>query len=175
MSNGQKALLVLAALGLLLASPLLFIDEGDWLGPAERGIRAALNGWDMWDTPAVRPYQEPMPARVPGTVSISGKRGFGQALAGLQGVDAQALAEGGKLAYERFCDHCHGPRGDARVVVGESFDVYIVDLPTATPDMEDEDIYDIVMNGSGAMLALGETVSPTDALRIVRYLRTLER
>jgi hypothetical protein len=45
------------------------LDKGDWLGPVERGLRAAFNGWDMWSTEAVRPYEDPMPQKVEGTVA----------------------------------------------------------------------------------------------------------
>ena len=62
MSTRRKVQIGIVALLVLLVLPAAFTEQGDYLGPAERWARWALDGWDMWATDMVRPYEHPLPA-----------------------------------------------------------------------------------------------------------------
>jgi len=103
--------ILLAALAALGATAC---ENGDWLGPAERGARAAFDGWDMWATESVRPYETPMPLRPAGTVPIDGKAGYEEALAEIRQIPAADLPGRAALADRRYCHLRHRPAGSAR-------------------------------------------------------------
>ena len=55
----SRVLWPLAALALLGAAGLGLLF-GDGCGPVERGLRAVLGTWDMWQSPAVMPHEKPL-------------------------------------------------------------------------------------------------------------------
>jgi hypothetical protein len=149
-------------------------EDGDWLGPVERGLRAGVNGWDMWNTDAVRPYEEPQPPTVPGTVPTDRWYSF---QAGAEEIKAVPIGERRELAataYRRFCHHCHGPNGDGRIIVGESLEIKPADLRGGkVRKMTDRQIFEHVRGGGELMLPLAQTMSPRDILLTVGHVRTL--
>jgi hypothetical protein len=171
----KRILVGLALLGVLLL-PVAFTERGDWLGPLERGARAALHGWDMWSTDAVRPYEAPMPSVPEGAVPVSGRWGYDQALAIVVRIPAERRDAQGERSYARFCRHCHGPNGDGRVIVGESFDVPLPDLRSdAVRAKGERALFHSVSYGTRNMLPLRDTLSSDDLLLAVRHLDTLSK
>jgi hypothetical protein len=169
----KRMLIGLALLGLLLL-PAAFTERGDWLGPVERAARAALHGWDMWATEAVRPYEPPMPQVPDGAVPITGRWGYDQAAAAIERIPAERRAALGERSYARFCRQCHGPNGDGRAIVGESFDVALPDLRAdAVRAKGERALYASVAYGTRNMLPLRDTVDPAELLLCVRHLDTL--
>jgi len=147
----------------------------DWFGPLERGARTIFNGWDMWDTPAVRPYEDPMPPVPDGSVAANAKADYETAWKQFSTNNSQYQAERGALAYRRFCHHCHGKNGDGRIIVGESFSVRPTDLRDPNVQaISTEDIYEIVSTGTGAMLGLSASMSPVDILFSIHHMRSLK-
>jgi mono/diheme cytochrome c family protein len=148
--------------------------QGDWLGPVERGARAAFNGWDMWNTPAVRPYEDPMPEPVAGTVPMTPVLDLERARAKIDARPVAARRERAALSYRRYCHHCHGPNGDARIIVGESFDVVLPDLRhRPVQDMSDQELIRFLVHGSANMIPLGPTMSAVELLEAIEHVRTL--
>ncbi len=170
-----RALLPLTVLALLGAGGfgLLF---GDGCGPVERGLRAALGTWDMWQSPAVMPHEKPLLAVPAGTVTVGAPASeFSAAQISLEQLPAPRHRADAQVAYRRFCHHCHGPHGDGRIIVGESFDIELPDLRTEDiQELEDEDLFDIVTEGNGQMIALQHTIRPVDRILAIIHLRRLK-
>ena len=176
-SQALTALKAFAALVTLAAAMILLAScEGDYLGPAERGARAAFNGWDMWQTPAVRPYETPMPTTPPGAVPVQRGESFDTAPHRVQKMDPVHREAAGRKAYGRFCNHCHGPNGDGRIIVqrdsqplggqrpttswlpGEFLrDPYALPLPVDLPPPPYRLIVGLYDPASGVRLPVGET------------------
>jgi hypothetical protein len=149
-------------------------DEGDYAGGVERAAREAFNGWDMWETPAVQPHEQPLVLPVPGTVPVGGTVGFEQARQQLAALDPALREKRSALVYRRYCHHCHGRNGDGRIIVGESFGVRPPDL--RSPEIQartDRELYDHVTEGSEVIISLAAVVTPVDRLLAIEYVRSL--
>ena len=149
--------------------------EGDWLGPMERGLRGALDGWDMWDTDAVRPYEDPMPELVEGTVPTLDRYSFETGKTEFKKIASDQRKNRAARAYRRYCHHCHGPNGDGRIIVGESYDLEPGDLRTDyVQSMSDQELFEHIQSGGDIMLPLAATLSPLDMFLAIDYIRTLK-
>ena len=148
--------------------------DGDWFGPVERGLRAAFDGWDMWATDAVRPYEDPMPPTPEGTMPTTDHFSI---RAGLAEVNALSKAQRNRKAaeaYRRYCHHCHGPNGDGRVIVGESLDIKPTDLRSAAvQNKSDRQLFDHLKAGGKLMIPLAATMSPGEMLLAIDHARGL--
>ncbi len=165
---GVAALLVGVAL-----LPLALFDRGDWF-PFERTIRAAVGGWDMWATPAVRPFEGPMPPAPEGAVKFGGTVSFETASAAVASMTPDARSAAGKEAYRRYCSHCHAAAGDARSIVGESFAPKPTDLRSErVQSRPTRELFRSVRDGQGAMLPLADTLTPEQTLLALEHVRTL--
>jgi mono/diheme cytochrome c family protein len=169
----------------LLSLPLLGLlgtagcDKGDYF-PPERTLRALFNGWDMWDGPAVSPYKAPapgvaMPGTPEGAIPVNfDKDPFATAQTAAAKLPAEKRMQLGALAYRRFCYHCHGPNGDSRIIVGESFMPKIPDLRTPEAQAKDpREVYNLLMHGSKNMVPLDDTVTPLEAVLAIGHVKTL--
>jgi len=165
---------IVAALVLLAALSLTACDKGDWFGGAERATREAVNGWDMWATDAVQPHEKPMPLPVHGTVPLHGAPSFDQAQQQLAAMVPLVRQRRAELVYRRFCHHCHGPNGDGRSIVGESFGVRPPDL--RAPEIQargDQYLYDHLSNGTDILISLAPIMTPLDRLLAIERMRVL--
>ncbi|MBM4386220.1 MAG: cytochrome c [Deltaproteobacteria bacterium] len=160
---------------MLISISLLSCGDGDYLGPVERTLRSAFNGWDMWFTEGVSPYELPMPGGVEGTIPVTGKSGYEQGVAEMKRLDGAKLKEKAYTSYRRFCHHCHGANGDGRIIAGESFDVIMPDLRSdAAQSLSDHDLYSIISGGFGKMLPLADTMTPLDIMLSISHMRSLK-
>jgi Cytochrome C oxidase, cbb3-type, subunit III len=161
----------------LMSAVCLFLsacDKGDYLGPVERSARALFNGWDMWSGKNVRPYEPPMLQHENGTVPISGVLTFDHAQTQIAAMVPADRKIRERLVYRRYCHHCHGPGGDGRIIVGESFDVKIPDLRSdAIQSKTDREIYTFLQAGSKNMISLTPTMSPADSLLAISHIKRL--
>jgi hypothetical protein len=163
-----------ATLALLAAFSLAACDRGDYLGGAERAAREAMNGWDMWETDAVQPHEKPMPLPVHGTMPRTGAPGLEQARRELAGMEPGLREQRAELVYRRFCHHCHGPNGDGRSIVGESFGVRPPDL--RAPEIQarsDRSLFDHLSKGTDVLIPLAPIMTPQDRLLAIERLRAL--
>ena len=161
-----------------LASAFLFgltgCDQGDWFGGVERVAREAFHGWDMWETAAVQPYEKPLLAPVDGAVALERIAGFAEARERVAEMPVEEREKRSALAYRRFCHHCHGPNGDARIIVGESFGVPVPDL--RSPEIQaktDSEIYESVSRGTERIIPLAPIMTPQDRVLAIEYVRGL--
>lgn len=151
------------------------LDKGDWLGPVERGARYAFNGWDMWHTELVRPYEDPMPPRVEGTVPIKDEFSMAKGEAELKALSKADRDKKAALSYRRYCHHCHGPNGDGRIIVGESHEMHPKDLRSDEIQRKSKQaLFQHLQSGGEIMIPLAATMSPLEMLLVIDYVRTLK-
>jgi mono/diheme cytochrome c family protein len=171
-SRWRKVAIAAAVVGAALLPAALY-DWGDWF-PFERTARALFNGWDMWSTAAVRPFQKPMPQVPSGAVPFGGTPGFAEAETELGRLAPAERARLAALSYRRYCHHCHGLNGDGRIIVGESFDPRVPDLRApAVQARTDQDLFEPVRHGGKVMIPLADTLTPLETLLAVRHVREL--
>lgn len=80
----------------------------------------------MWETPAIKPHENPIPVMAPGSVPVTGGEALFRAAAAEDleppfSLSDPAAIAGGKIAYQRYCFQCHGPNFDGYGTVGQSF------------------------------------------------------
>ncbi|GAB4298269.1 MAG: hypothetical protein Kow0090_13650 [Myxococcota bacterium] len=166
-------------ISLLFSTSLLFVncgcDEGDFLGPVERTARAVFNGWDMWATESVRPYEMPMPRAPDGAIRRERKLTFEETETNFLRLGDDEKKSLGELSYRRYCYHCHGENGDGRIIVGESFGVAMTDLRlNKTQSQTDKELFEKAFKGTGNMLSLEDTMTPIEAISTIYHLRGLK-
>jgi hypothetical protein len=82
----------------------------------------------------------------------------------------------GKTAYEYFCVHCHGPRGDGHATVGQSFAPLPTDLAGKyVQDQTDGEVFYRTSFGFKRHPPLAFTVSEEDRWATVHYIRFLAK
>lgn len=137
----------------------------------------------MWQTPAVKPHEEPIPIMDAGLVPIHGGEARYRAADPLElssPYDAQSpevIAEGAVL-YATFCQQCHGVRHDGEGTVGQSFAPLPTDLrlprvqQTADGVMFHEISYGLD-RPDARQPPLASTIFPEDRWKIVHYVKSL--
>jgi mono/diheme cytochrome c family protein len=80
----------------------------------------------MWETPAIKPHEIPIPVMAPGSVPVKGGEALYRAAAAEDleppfSLSDPAVVSAGKIAYQRYCFQCHGPNFDGYGTVGQSF------------------------------------------------------
>jgi mono/diheme cytochrome c family protein len=80
----------------------------------------------MWETPAIKPHENPIPVMAPGSVPVTGGEALYRAAAAEElepsfSLSDPAVIAAGKIAYQRYCFQCHGPNFDGYGTVGQSF------------------------------------------------------
>jgi mono/diheme cytochrome c family protein len=80
----------------------------------------------MWETPAIKPHENPIPFMEPGSVPVTGGEALYRAANATELQPSVILSDpviiaAGKIAYRRYCFQCHGPNFDGYGTVGQSF------------------------------------------------------
>lgn len=78
----------------------------------------------------------------------------------------------GKIAYGRYCSHCHGDAGYGWTSVGSSFDPRPPDLLQAIEGRSDGWLFGHITFGGQISPPLRGTVAINDRWRIIHYLRS---
>lgn len=101
-----------------------------------------------------------------------------------------AVVADGKILYETYCDHCHGPKGkgDGKVAAGgvkvtvngeqKERSTYngVANLTgDALKGISEGHIFHVITNGKGLMWAHGSQISPEDRWKIAKYVKTLQK
>jgi mono/diheme cytochrome c family protein len=97
---------------------------------------------------------------------------------------AQVVAAG-KILYEMYCDHCHGPKGagDGKVATGVTVDGKEKSAYAGVPNYKSDalknitegHIFHVITYGKNLMWPHGSQVSPEDRWRIAKYVKTLQK
>ncbi len=136
----------------------------------------------MWETPAVRPHEEPLlvipSGPIPTTLAEADYRAVNgrllkSPLTGDPGAEAIAT---GKILYGRYCIFCHGKHHDGNGTVGQSFAPLPGDLRSArVQNLPEGMIFKEISYGipNGRQPALATTISIPDRWYVVAYVKSL--
>jgi len=134
----------------------------------------------MKEQEAVQTYGEEFPEMPAGTMPTEGgleavRTSDPETLRNPLPFTAEWVARG-KEQYGFYCVMCHGPDGDGRGTVGQSFYPLPTDLRSLrVQDQSDGAIFHKVSLGSGRTPPLAYTVAEQDRWAIIHYIRSLVR
>lgn len=101
-----------------------------------------------------------------------------------------AMIASGKILYEMYCDHCHGPKGtgDGKVAAGVTVEepgkgsvqksAYggVANLTgDALKNISEGHIFHVITHGKGLMWAHGSQINAEDRWKIAMYVKTLQK
>jgi len=92
----------------------------------------------------------------------------------LDSADATVLKDG-KILYERFCEHCHGGKGQGDGSVGKVYKGVTSYTSAAVKDKKAGHIFHVITHGKGRMGAHASQISVEDRWKIVSYVQTLQK
>jgi len=87
---------------------------------------------------------------------------------------AAVVAEG-KVLYEMYCDHCHGPKGEGNGKVADKYNGVPNYKSDALKNITEGHIFHVITYGKNLMWAHGSQVSPEDRWKIAKYVKTLQK
>jgi mono/diheme cytochrome c family protein len=91
-------------------------------------------------------------------------------------LDSTAAVVGdGKILYDMYCDHCHGPKGEGNGKVSEKYNGVPNYKSDALKSMSEGHIFHVITQGKGLMWAHGSQISPEDRWKIAKYVKTLQK
>jgi mono/diheme cytochrome c family protein len=135
----------------------------------------------MWETPAIRPHEQPIPIMAAGIIPFNG----GEALT-RTAIDSELISpinattafdfKLAQKAYTAFCSHCHGKNHDGLGTVGQSFQPLPGDLRSKKVQaMADGTLFKEISYGKpgGRQPPLATTISMADRWQIIAYLKSL--
>lgn len=96
-----------------------------------------------------------------------------------------AVLADGKVLYDRYCEHCHGPKGQGDGKVAAGVTVEGVEKGTyngvanLTSDLlkniSEGHIFHVITHGKGLMWPHESQISPEDRWKIAAYVKTLQK
>jgi hypothetical protein len=129
----------------------------------------------LWEQPSVHPYQEPQLTPTSGTVAVDAPEPLVEPTSGsLSAIQNQKskienplsrtseTLAAGRVAYRRYCWHCHGPKLDGEATVGSSLPGASLSLRTPrVRGLSDGEVFWVISRGS-----VKKTISrPPSAIR----------
>jgi len=151
-------------------------------------VWGVLTGYDefmsvgrMWETPAIKPHEKPIPVMAAGSVPVNGGEALYRSAAAEELAAPFALGEpsviaAGKIAYQYYCIHCHGKYFDGYGTVGQSFAPPPGDLRSAkVQSMPEGALFKEISFGipGGRQPALATTVAADDRWCVIAYVKSL--
>lgn len=135
----------------------------------------------MWETPAVRPLEDPPLVMENGLVPFSGGEALYRASRGIDLTsplqqDDPDLLEKGRELYFTYCAQCHGKSHDGNGTVGQSFHPLPTDLRSKEIQaLLDGDLFQSISYGTpnGRQPPLATTIGILDRWRIIAYIKSL--
>lgn len=85
------------------------------------------------------------------------------------------IVKDGKLLYDRFCEHCHGEKGNADGLVAEKYAGVANLNGAAYKNITEGHIFHVITYGKGLMGAHGSQISQEDRWKIARYVKELQK
>jgi len=86
-----------------------------------------------------------------------------------------AVISEGKILYEMYCDHCHGPKGEGNGKVSEKYNGVPNYKSDALKSITEGHIFHVITQGKGLMWAHGSQINPEDRWKIAKYVKTLQK
>ncbi|NNG00066.1 MAG: hypothetical protein HKM93_11850 [Desulfobacteraceae bacterium] len=135
----------------------------------------------MWETPGVKPHEQPLLVMDPGVVPSHGGESVyrntpaAQLSAPMDLNDAAQTALGEKVFFT-YCNQCHGNNHDGNGTVGQSFTPLPVDLRSpGVQQLSEGAMFHAVSYGvpGGRQPPLATTVVLHDRWRVVGYIKSL--
>lgn len=135
----------------------------------------------MWETPAVRPYEQPIPVMANLSVPFSGGELFYRTadpdeLKPSFALKAPQVVAKGKMGYQYYCVQCHGTKFDGYGTVGQSFAPPPGDLrSTRIQNLPVGRLFHEISYGipGGRQPALASTIEPDVRWQIIGYVKSL--
>ena len=135
----------------------------------------------MRETPAVRPYEEPLRIKEAGLVPVNGGEALYRVSAGIDlkpplNMTQPAVIDRGKAVYLVYCAQCHGHNHDGNGTVGQSFAPLPTDLRSAkVQDSPAGILFKNVSYGvpDGRQPPLHATITVDDRWRVISYVKSL--
>ena len=145
------------------------------------GYDNVLSVGRMWQTPAIKPYENPIPVMAAGSMPINGGEALFRAVAPETITPPFALTEpeaiaSGRTAYQYYCIHCHGKNFDGYGTVGQSFAPPPGDLRSKrVQSMPEGVLFKEISYGipGGRQPALATTVAVNDRWHAIAYVKSL--
>jgi mono/diheme cytochrome c family protein len=135
----------------------------------------------MRETPAVRPYEEPLLIKEAGLVPFNGGEAIYRVSAGIDlnspidRAQAAVIARG-KAVYLIYCAQCHGYNHDGNGTVGQSFAPLPADLRSAgVQDSPTGVLFKNISYGipDGRQPPLHATITVDDRWKVVAFVKSL--
>lgn len=135
----------------------------------------------MWETPAIKPHEKPIPVMASGGIPYTGGEALYRAatvekiLPPFPLTDPETIAAG-KTAYQYFCIQCHGKNFDGYGTVGQSFAPPPGDLRSGkVQSMLPGQLFKEISYGipDGRQPPLATTMAITDRWRVIGYVKSL--
>ena len=140
-----------------------------------------LKAGRMYQTPVVRPHEEPELIMDKRTISDTKSESLLRELVKTDftltpmGPVLPTLAKGEK-DYLAFCSHCHGPNMDGLGTVGQSFSPLPTDLAgEKTIAMSDRELFAFISYGGKKAPALASSMSVESREAVIRYIRHIQK
>ena len=142
---------------------------------------ASLSVGRMWQTPAIRPYEQPIPVRTAVSVPVEDGEVFDR-LADPENLQPPftlsdpAVIQMGQQGYNFYCIQCHGKHHDGLGTVGQSFAPLPGDLRSAKiQNMAAGRIFHEISYGipGGRQPALDTTIAVRERWQIIGYVKSL--
>jgi hypothetical protein len=140
-----------------------------------------LKAGRMYQTPAVRPHEEPELLMDQRTISQKSEALIRENLThnilppALPWPEDLILSTG-KKEYTAFCSPCHGPNLDGLGTVGQSFFPLPADLiGKKTAGLTDKELFAVISYGSKKTPALASSMSVESREAVIRYLRLMQK
>ncbi len=135
----------------------------------------------MRETPAVRPYEEPLFVTEAGVVPVNGGEAIYRVSAGIDiqspmDMAQPAVIDRGKAVYLIYCAQCHGHNHDGKGTVGQSFAPLPTDLRSAKVQKSPVGVlFKNVSYGipDGRQPPLHATITVEDRWKVVAYVKSL--
>ncbi|MEE4609394.1 MAG: cytochrome c [Desulfobacteraceae bacterium] len=135
----------------------------------------------MWETPSVRPYEQPLPLMPAGVVPFNGGEALyrsrpGDQLAAPFDLHDPETVAAGVNGYQLFCAQCHGRHHDGNGTVGQSFAPLPADLRSRRVQaLEAGTIFKEISYGfpGGRQPPLATTIPVQQRWQIVAYVQSL--
>jgi mono/diheme cytochrome c family protein len=135
----------------------------------------------MWETPAVRPHEQPLLIMEPGVIPFDGgeaeyRNAKAEELISPLKNDHPKVVASGESLYFTYCAQCHGKYHDGNGTVGQSFSPLPSDLQSEkVQSLSQGVLFKEISYGvpGGRQPPLATTIEIMDRWRIIAYIKSL--